>query len=60
MKGIIIFYINLPDLTNAVQSVDMVMKINKDIVDKLQRENDFVVMVVPTTGEACRAEKLLF
>lgn len=62
MKGIIVFYINFhPDNgQDAQSSVDVMMRCNKEVIDKINSDGEYRVMVVPTTKEACRVEKIDF
>lgn len=62
LKGIITFYINFhPEHDQDVQaSIDIVFKANKEVIDRINAGGDYLVMVIPTTKEACRVEKVDF
>ncbi len=62
MKGIICFYINFhPEYQQDVQAtIDIVLKANQQLFEKIHKDSDYEVMVVPTTKEACRVEKIDF
>lgn len=62
MKGIVVFYINFhPEYNQEIQSsIDVVLKANKEIMDRINKDSDYQVMIVPTTKEACRVEKIDF
>jgi chlorite dismutase len=62
MKGIVAFYINFhPEYNQDIQaSIDIVLKANKEVMEKINKESDYMVMLVPTTKEACRVEKIDF
>lgn len=62
MKGIIVFYVNFhPELNQDVgQTIDLMLKVNKELIEKVKEECDYQIMIVPTTKEACRVEKLDF
>jgi hypothetical protein len=62
MKGIVVFYINFhPEYQQDVQTtIDTVLKANAALLEKIHKESDYQVMVVPTTKEACRVEKIDF
>lgn len=62
MKGLIVFYMNFwPDLNqDPQQAVDLMRRINQDVIEAIMKETDYRVMVVPCTKESCRVEKVDF
>jgi CO dehydrogenase/acetyl-CoA synthase gamma subunit (corrinoid Fe-S protein) len=62
MKGLVVFYINQhPDAGQDVKAtVDLFNQINREVIEKIQRECDYSVLMVPTTKESCRVEKIDF
>lgn len=62
MKGIVTFYINIhPTEGQDIATIVEVFKTaNKDLLERVNKESDYVVAVVPTTKEACRVEKIDF
>lgn len=64
MKGIIAIYINFPEAVLAEQNVqatiDLLIASNRTVIDRIKKENDYEIMVVPTREEACRIEKIDF
>jgi hypothetical protein len=62
MKGIIAFYINFhPEYNQDIQtSIEVVIKANQSVMEKINNESEYLIMLVPTTKEACRVEKIDF
>jgi hypothetical protein len=62
MKGIVTIYINFhPEYNQDIQqTIDVVLKANAGAMDKICKESDYQLLIVPTTKEACRAEKIDF
>lgn len=62
MKGIVVFYINFyPEHNQDItQIVKLIKETNKELFDKINEGMDYQVMLVPTTKEACRVEKIDF
>lgn len=62
MKGVIIFYMNFHPEYNQdqIQQIEIMKSINKDIIERMNKEGEYPVMIVPCTKEACRVEKVDF
>lgn len=62
MKGIVVLYINFyPDHNQDItQIIKLIKETNKELFDKINDGMDYQVMLVPTTKEACRVEKIDF
>jgi hypothetical protein len=62
MRGIVVFYIDIhPEFNQDIQqTIDIVLKANAALIEKINKDSEYQVMVVPTTKEACRAEKIDF
>lgn len=62
MKGIIVFYIDVhPECNQETQQVvDLMVRINQPVLDRIKADGDYQVIFVPTTKEACRVEKIDF
>jgi hypothetical protein len=62
LKGFITFFVNLPkeDNRNVMDYVTMVRDLNKAWIERVEREGNYTVIIVPTIGEASRVEKVDF
>lgn len=62
MKGIVTFYVNIhPSEGQDVAAIVEIFKTaNKELIERVNKESDYVVAVVPTSKEACRVEKIDF
>jgi hypothetical protein len=63
MQGLIIFYLNFPtpeQLDNPQPLIDLTRRINQEVFDKVQKEADYQVVIVPCQKESCRFEKIDF
>jgi len=60
LKGVVFFYFNLyPDLGQQVTAtMQMIKEMNKPLLDKLSEDGRYVCVMVPTTKEATRVEKV--
>jgi hypothetical protein len=61
-KGIIVFYINFlkEDFRDPDQTLKAIRDLNKVWIEKIEQENEYAFMVVPTFGEASRVDKVDF
>jgi hypothetical protein len=62
MKGIVTFFINIhPSEGQDVSATIELFKLaNKELLEKINKDSDYVVAIVPTMKEACRVEKVDF
>lgn len=62
MKGLIVFYMNfVPEHgQNQMEQIEIMMKINHDIFEKMRSAGDYYPTIVPCAKEACRVEKVDF
>ena len=63
MDGIVFIYVNfLPDTTREDQQavIDLTLKMNQSVMDKINKETNYQVMIIPSDKESCRVEKLDF
>lgn len=63
MDGIIFIYINfLPDTSSEDRqaTIDLTIKLNQVVIDKITKDTNYQVMWVPSVKESCRVEKLDF
>jgi hypothetical protein len=62
MKGLILIYVNFhPDLQQTPEGMlDLVRKTNSDLIRKLQDDAHYGCVLIPTTKESCRVEKIDF
>ncbi len=60
LKGVVFFYFNLyPDLGQQVAAtMQMIKEMNKPLIEKLSEDGRYVCILVPTTKEATRVEKV--
>jgi hypothetical protein len=60
LKGVVVWFVNLyPDLGQSVeQTMQMVKEMNKPLIEKLVEDGQYVCLLVPTTREATRVEKI--
>lgn len=60
MKGIIIIYINThPDMPVGMdEAVKTMREVNSQALERLEDQGEYGIMLIPTTKEACRIEKL--
>jgi hypothetical protein len=60
LKGIMVFYINMyPDLGQQLEpTLTMIKEMNRPLMDKLTEDGNYVCLLVPTTKEATRVEKV--
>ena len=60
LKGIMVFYLNMyPDLGQDLTTWLMMFKdMNKPLMDKLAEDGSYACLMVPTTKEATRVEKI--
>lgn len=59
-KGFLTFYINFhPDVAIGIdEMINLIKKINAETLDKIKNDGRYQVMLLPTTKEACRIEKI--
>lgn len=60
LKGIMIFYVNLyPDLGQELEStLAMIKEMNRPLIERLTKDGRYVYLLVPTTREATRVDKI--
>lgn len=60
LKGVVVLYVNLyPDLGQEIETtIRMIREMNKPMIDAVSQDGNYVCLLVPTTKEATRAEKV--
>jgi hypothetical protein len=60
LKGVIVWFVNMyPDLGQSVsQTMHMIKDMNKPLLEKLAADGRYVCLMIPTTKEATRIEKV--
>lgn len=63
MKGIVTAYINFPlgESKEVIQShLTLLKELNKELFAKIEKDKEYHLVFVPTTGESSRFEKMDF
>lgn len=63
MDGIVFVYVNfLPETSREDQQavIDLTVKMNQAVMERINKETDYQVMIIPCVKESCRVEKVDF
>jgi hypothetical protein len=62
MKGIVTFFINIhpSEGQDIATTVELFKMANKELLERINKDSEYVLAIVPTVKEACRIEKVDF